>query len=135
MKISVFVILSLFVFLSTLLIAQESPTVTVDDIEICTAVTDRQPVGTDTTFTNDVGQLYCFTKLSSDQDTTAISHVWYYGDKEMARVEVSMKAQTWRTWSSKNIVSDWTGDWRVDVLAPDGKVVASKKFVVKAAAN
>lgn len=135
MKSSVFATLSLFVFLSTLLIAQESPTVTVDDIQICTAVEDRQPVGTDTTFTNDVEQLYCFTKLSSDQDTTAISHVWYFGDKEMAKVEMTMKAQTWRTWSSKKIVNDWAGEWRVDVLSPDGKVLASKKFMVKAATN
>ena len=135
MKSSVFAILSLIVLLSTFLLAQENPTVTVDNIEICTSVEDRQAVGTDTSFANDVGQLYCFTKLSSDQDTTAISHAWYYGDKEMAKVEMTMKAQTWRTWSSKKIVSDWTGDWRVDVLSADGKVLASKKFVVKAAAN
>jgi len=135
MKSALFAILSLIVFLSAMLLAQENPAVTVDNIEICTAVEDRQPVGTDTSFTSDVEQLYCFTKLSSDQDTTAISHVWYHGDTEMARVEMTIKAQTWRTWSSKNIVSDWTGEWRVDVLSPGGQVLASKKFVVKAAAN
>jgi hypothetical protein len=135
MKSALFAILSLIVFISTFLRAQENPAVTVDNIEICTAVEDRQPVGADTSFTNDVGQLYCFTNLSSDQDTTTISHVWYYGDKEMARVELTMKAQSWRTWSSKNIATDWTGEWRVDVLSPGGQVLASKKFVVKEAAN
>jgi hypothetical protein len=119
------------VFLSTLLLAQENPTVTVEDIQVCTSVEDRQPVGSDTSFTNDVGQLYCFTKLSSDQDSTSISHVWYHDDKEMANVELKMKAKAWRTWSSKTIVDDWSGEWRVDVISSTGEVLASKKFIVK----
>jgi hypothetical protein len=131
MKMRVLSILPLIVFLSALLLAQESPTVTVEDIQICTFVEDRQPVGSDTSFTNDVGQLYCFTKLSSDQDSSSISHVWYYNDEEKANVALKMKAKTWRTWSSKKIPHSWSGEWRVDVLSSTGEVLSSKKFVVK----
>lgn len=135
MKSRILLILPLSFFFSAILPAQENPTLTVENIQVCTSVEDRQPVGSDTSFTNNVQQLFCFTELSSDQDSTSISHVWYYNDKEMANVELSVKAQSWRTWSSKRIVVDWTGQWRVDVLSAAGEVLASKKFIVKEAVN
>lgn len=124
------VILSM-VFLSVLLLSQENPTVNVEDIQICAFVEDRQPVESDTSFTNEVGQLYCFTKVNGDQDSTLISHVWYYNDKEVTNVELKVKSKAWRTWSSKKIAADLIGKWRVDVLSSTGEVLASKKFIVK----
>ncbi|MCX5752763.1 MAG: DUF2914 domain-containing protein, partial [Candidatus Krumholzibacteria bacterium] len=38
---------------------------------------------------------------------------------------------SWRTWSSKKILPEWQGTWRVDVLAPDGEVLKSGSFAVK----
>ena len=111
--------------------AQGTPTIVVEDIQICTSVEDRQPVGADTSFARDIGQLWCFTKLSSDQDTASISHVWYYNDKEMLRVELDVNAKTWRTWSSKRIMDSWTGTWRVDVLSSDGNILTSKQFTIQ----
>ncbi|HJX35273.1 MAG TPA: DUF2914 domain-containing protein [Desulfatiglandales bacterium] len=126
---SLFGILVIFL-LPVLAIAQEAPTITVEDIQICTSVEDRQPVGADTSFARDIGKLYCFTKLNSDQDTASISHVWYYNDKEMLRVELDVRAKKWRTWSTKRIIDTWTGTWRVDVLLSDGNVLSSKEFTI-----
>jgi hypothetical protein len=117
--------------LPVLALAQETPTITVEDIQICTSVENRQPVGADTSFSKDIGQLSCFTRLSSDQDTTSIFHVWYYNDKEMFRKELNVNAKAWRTWSSKRIIDTWTGGWRVDVLSSDGNVLASKQFTIQ----
>jgi hypothetical protein len=111
--------------------AQDNQSITVDDIQICTSVADRQPVGADTNFAKDIGQLSCFTKLRCTEDTGTIFQAWYYNDKEMLKVELSIKAKTWRTWSSKNISGASTGEWRVDVLSSDGKVLASKNFTIK----
>lgn len=135
MKSRILLILPLIFFFSDFLSAQENPAVTVENIQVCTSVEDRQPVGSDTTFIADVEQLYCFTEVSSDQDSTTISHVWYYNDQEMVNVELAVKGKTWRTWSSKKIVVDWAGNWRVDVLSAAGEVLASKKFTVQEAGN
>jgi hypothetical protein len=116
--------------LPVLAVAQETPTITIEDIQICTSIENRQPVGADTSFAKDIGQLYCFTKLSSDQDTTSIFHVWYYNDKEMFRIELDVKAKTWRTWSSKMIIDIWIGEWRVDVLSSDGNILTTKQFTI-----
>jgi hypothetical protein len=117
--------------LPVLAFAQGTPTIVVEDIQICTSVENRQPVGVNTSFSKDIGQLYCFTRLSSSQDTTSIFHVWYYNDKEMFRIELDVNAKTWRTWSSKRIIDTWTGEWRVDVLSSDGNVLTSKQFTIR----
>lgn len=131
MKTKISLGLSIILFLPFLALAQESDGLTVEDIRICTSVEDRQPIGADTSFDRDVGKLSCFTKLSGDQDSATIYHVWYYNDKEMAKVELSIRAKIWRTWSNKNILDTWTGNWRVDVLSSDGEVLGSMEFTIR----
>jgi hypothetical protein len=127
-KIILGLIIALFIPLSA--VAQDNPALTVDDIQICTSVADRQPVGADVSFAKDVGTLYCFTKLSGAQDSV-ITHAWYYKDKEALKVELNIKAKTWRTWSQKKILPASTGEWRVDILSSDGKVLSTKNFSIK----
>ena len=109
----------------------ETPAITVDELVICTGIEERQPVGVDTAFVKTVGQLYCFVKLSSESNDTSIFHTWFYNDKEMAKVELSVKGKTWRTWSSKRIVEDWVGNWKVEVTSLTGDVLKTAEFIVK----
>jgi hypothetical protein len=131
MKIKTLFGVAIVFLLPALAFDQGTPTIVVEDIQICTSVENRQPVGADTSFSKDIGQLYCFTKLTGDQDTTSIFHVWYYNDREMFRIELNVNAKTWRTWSSKRIMDTWTGVWRVDVLSSDGNVLTSKEFTIQ----
>lgn len=125
-----FSVILIFAFLQ-LANAQVTPAVEVNEMVICTGVEDRTPIEADTTFLSTVGQLCCFTKVSSATESSTISHVWYYVDKEMARVDLQVNGENWRTWSSKRIVEDWKGDWRVDVLSETGEVLMSKGFKVQ----
>ena len=103
----------------------------VREMIFCTAIGNRQPAGTDTVFSSTVKKVYCLTRIAGSKDTTSVSHVWYRGDKEMARVRLPVKSVSWRTWSSKRIWEKWTGRWRVDVVSPDGKVIRSKEFLIR----
>ena len=85
-------------------------------------------MGTDSVFSSDVGKLYCFTKLSSDTDSSEISHVWFYNDKQVAKIDLPMKAKSWRTWSAKTIWPTWKGDWRVEIQDSNGNVIKSISF-------
>lgn len=105
---------------------------TVDQIAVCTAIEDRVPVGEDTVFTSDVGQLFCFTKISGAEGETEIAHVWYFDGEEKAKVTLTIKGQSWRTWSSKKIAEEWIGPWRVEVVDGNGEVLASKAFEIQA---
>lgn len=112
-------------------ISQTAMNMEVVEMEICTAVQDRVPVGSDTVFLKTVEQLYCYTKISGGSEQSKIWHIWYYNDQEMARVELNVRADVWRTWSSKKIAEEWVGDWRVDVINETGDVLKSKAFKIK----
>jgi len=131
MKIKLIVIMMSVLIASVVSFAQVAPEVTLEDIQICTSVEDRVPVGVNTSFPGDVERLYCFTKISSNQDEGSIFHVWLHNDQVMARIELSTKAKTWRTWSTKKILPSWTGKWRVDIETPDGTLMGSKEFEIK----
>ena len=105
--------------------------VRVTEIKFATSIQNRQPVGADTVFAANVGKVYCFTHLEGAQDTTHISHVWYYKDKEKANIDLTVASNNWRTWSSKSILQSWTGPWRVMIEDSNGNVLASKSFVIR----
>ncbi len=130
-KFNLFIIAVTVVLFSSFLFAQDQAEITAEKMDICTSMEDRQPVGVDTVFSSDVGRLYCYTQLTSTIDTVAVSHVWFYNDKQMAKVDLTLKAKTWRTWSSKNIMPDWTGDWRVEVQTASGEVISKNQFKIK----
>jgi hypothetical protein len=102
----------------------------VADAAITTAVVDRQPADNLTAVPADAGTVYCWTRVNGAEGEIQIEHVWYRGDTEMARVPLRVGAGSWRTWSSKQIDPSWTGDWRVDVVGPDGTVLRSLPFTV-----
>jgi len=125
-----------YVFLIVLLMsaglfAQNSSGIEVENFAVCTSVENKQPVGTDSVFTSDVGKLFCFTKLTSQTDSSEISHVWFYQNKQMAKINLSMNAKSWRTWSAKTIMPSWKGNWRVEIQDSNGNVINSISFRIK----
>ncbi len=96
---------------------------------VCTGVQDRAPVGAAESFPSTVGQLYCFSEVKDGSG--AVVHVWYYGEKEVRRIELPVKAARWRTWSAKSIPAAWTGAWKVEVLDTAGNVLATSSFTVE----
>jgi len=81
--------------------AQEEPAVEVEVGVICRDVQEREPVDAGTEFEATVGKLFCYTKIVGAQMPIEITHVWYHGETEMARVNLPVEAASWRTWSTK----------------------------------
>jgi hypothetical protein len=76
-----------------------------------------------------VKSLYCFTRMTAPEGTdTTIKHVWYNGEEKVGEYELPVKGERWRTYSKKNIQKGWSGDWRVEVLDSDGKLMKTIKF-------
>lgn len=111
-------------------LAQESD-LTVEKMIICTDIENMLPVGESTQFFESVERLYCYTRINGAADTLEVTHVWFFGDEEKARVPLTIKSASWRTWSSKKMLDGWAGVWRVDILGPDGEVLLSREFVYK----
>lgn len=111
--------------------AEESALV-LEDIAICKAVEDREPEGIGTVFPDDLDKMFCFTKIGGAQDTTYVTHVWYFGDKEIVKVNLPIKSVSWRTWSSK-MVDMGLGKGYVEIVAEDGTVLGKADFEIVAA--
>lgn len=111
--------------------SQDDSGLVVNEIQMSASVEDRLPRGAASSFSPGIERVYCFTKLKNSGESSKVIHVWYYKDKEMARVELAVRAATWRTWSSKRILPSWTGEWRVDVVSPVGNVLSSISFEIK----
>jgi len=131
----------LFILLAVILsaaigFAQEETTaapeaaIVVEELVLCTGVEERQPVEANTEFTNDVGRVYCFSKIVGVTEATPVFHVFYHNDVQMAKIELTVKGTPWRTWSYKTILENWLGDWKVEVQDADGNVLKSAPFKI-----
>jgi hypothetical protein len=92
------------------------------------SIVDRMPVDTVTAVSADVGTLYLWTRVSGAAGSS-ISHVWIHGPHEAA-VELQVGGSPWRTWSSRTIPPEWTGEWRVEVRDATGRVLTAVSFTV-----
>ncbi len=131
MKYSIVALVALLVIPAIGATAQETQGLTVEEMVFCTAVQDRAPSLPDTAFASTVEDVWCFVRVTGAADTTSITHVWYYNDRELSRIDLAVKSANWRTWSSKMILPDWQGTWRVDVLSAAGDVLKSGTFAIK----
>lgn len=91
----------------------------------------RAVVGEAATFPSDGERVYCLTRVHGMSPPTTVTHVWYFEGKTMARVDLSVGSQNWRTWSYKTYKPEMTGFWEVKVLDEDGMVLGSAGFEVK----
>lgn len=102
----------------------------VQDLAIGTYVSNRHLYGSNDSFAPTVGELYAFSRVVGAEGSTHVYHRWYYGDQLMAEISLPVRSGDWRTWSSKKIMPQWIGRWRVDVVGDDGSVIDSVTFVL-----
>ncbi|WP_457644178.1 DUF2914 domain-containing protein [Persephonella sp.] len=124
----ILVAFSLIIAITTSSIASQ---IEVIDMKFARNVVDREPVEVAETFPPDVNRVYCWTKIKADPVPTKIYHVWYYGDKEMAKVELEIRYPVFRTWSYKTILPQWSGKWKVVVQDEEGNRIYEKSFEIE----
>jgi hypothetical protein len=101
---------------------------------ICKGIEQSEPTEAGKSFIptpDGVLRLCCFSEIGGAAEPDTVSHVWYWGQREMARVPLRVRGTRWRTWSTKRIIDEWQGDWRVDIVDRDGFVLASLPFSVE----
>jgi Protein of unknown function (DUF2914) len=98
---------------------------------ITTQVAGRAPVDALEVFPASVAKLFCFTRVEGAAGDTTITHVWYRGSEEMARIELPVRPGDWRTWSSKRLLPAWSGEWRVEVRDAAGNLLQTIPFTLQ----
>lgn len=100
------------------------------ELTVARAVVDRMPVDEGTKFPADVGEVWCWTRVSGADPGTIIEHVWMRGTEKMAIVPLQIGGSSWRTYSSKTIPPEWSGEWHVYARDTDGNLFALQSFTV-----
>lgn len=95
--------------------------------QFTSAVADREPTDNLRELPNSHTTVYFFTELV-DLGGRTVTHRWLHNGEVMAEVTLTPGSDRWRTWSSKNLVPEWTGSWTVQVVNDAGEVLAEKSF-------
>ncbi|MCF7502059.1 DUF2914 domain-containing protein [Pseudoalteromonas sp. L1] len=101
---------------------------------LTTDVVDREPVNvlkSDVKLLDISQSLSFFSELKNMQGQT-VRHVWYYQNQLLASIELAISSPRFRTYSTKNIMPEQVGDWRVEVIDTDGNLLAQKEFRILA---
>ena len=103
----------------------------VSEAAIATGIKHLVPIGISETFPSTVGTLYAFTKIQGPGGESHVLHRWIYGGEVRAEISLPVISKSWRTYSSKVILPEWKGDWKVEILSEDGSLLLSLSFIVE----
>lgn len=99
---------------------------------LTTEVVDREPVdvlGEEINLSSLTGRVMFFTEIKGLTNTT-VRHNWYFNDEQVASIELSVKAPRYRTYSSKRMIEQFVGHWRVELVDSNKRVLAQKTFSI-----
>ncbi len=111
--------------------AKEGASLTVARLVVGTGVENGEPVGAAETFPASTEKVYCFLEATNIAKDAEVLFVWSYGDKEMLKTTLALKAgPKWRTYANKNLMG-LKGNWKVEIKDAEGKVLKDVKFKVE----
>jgi hypothetical protein len=103
----------------------------VSRLVVCSGIKGKEPVDIRDTFSISDRKVYCFLDATDIKEDTSVKFVWYYADRETARIVLPLKkGNRWRTFSSKKL-GKRRGQWRVVVSDASGSPVGDIGFGVK----
>jgi len=97
-------------------------------IIMTTGMEGREPVDSGTSFSSNTGKLFCFTEIAAEEYPTEVTHIWIYEKNIEAEIKLPVKSPKWRTYSSKAILPEWKGNWKIEVYSKEGKLIDSIDF-------
>lgn len=91
-------------------------------------VVEREPVDRLSIATN-INPLYYFTELENMTGATIV-HRWRWNNRVMAEVSFEVQGPRWRVYSRKEMLPDWDGIWKLEVLDGEGRLLATDTISV-----
>jgi len=101
---------------------------------ICRGIEESEPTDAGRSFLpkeDGLNRLCCFSEIVGSAAPDSIWHVWYWGDREMGRVGLEVKSARWRTWSRKQVLDEWKGEWHVDIVDSSGFLLYRLDFSIE----
>jgi hypothetical protein len=113
------------------IVSAQSVKFTISRMVVSSDVQEKEPVGIAETFPASTEKVYCFVEARDIAEDTNVGFVWYYEDREVARVQLPLKKGIrWRTYSSKRLAG-LKGNWKVELHDADGNTLHGITFKVE----
>lgn len=106
-----------------------APKISVVRATAALGIEQREPVNVGEHFVLADERVYTYSEIA-DGKGTSIRHVYYHDGERTNEVILSVRSDRWRTWSYKTLLHGREGDWRVDIVAQDGRVLESVHYTV-----
>ncbi len=90
-------------------------------------IQNREPTDTITTLSNEKNKIYFFSELRG-LGGKIITHRWEYQGRVMGEIKFNVGGPRWRVWSSKTLLPQWTGEWRVSIIDGEGNTLGTASF-------
>ncbi|MFQ5330047.1 MAG: DUF2914 domain-containing protein [Thermodesulfobacteriota bacterium] len=95
-----------------------------------TGVDNLVPIGVADSFPPSVDRIYCYSKIINGEATT-ITHRWYYEERVVAEVPLTIGSPNYRTYSYKTILPHHNGIWRVEIVSEAGDLMDALEFTIE----
>lgn len=102
----------------------------VERFVLASGIRDKEPVGSVRDINLDGNQLltiYAWSKTRGLRDRF-LHYRWLLDGKEVARVEIGVRSDRWRSYSSKHLSRRMQGDWLVELRSGEGELLAQATF-------
>ena len=97
---------------------------------VCESIKDFAPQNEAVVFSMSIKRVNCFTFFEPVTETTFIYHDWYFHDKLTARVKLTLKAPSWKTYSTIQLRESDKGPWRIEITDPQGRLFKVLRFSI-----
>jgi hypothetical protein len=96
----------------------------------CEGIQEFSPLNEAIVFPISIGKVYCFSDFEPVPEKTFIYHYWYFLDKLIARVKLTLKPPRWRTYSTIQLREADKGPWRVEITDSKGQRFKILRFSI-----
>ncbi|MFQ5605664.1 MAG: DUF2914 domain-containing protein [bacterium] len=93
-----------------------------------TEIVDREPVNDLDSLSSDINKIYFYTDIRN-MEGNRVTHRWLHDGQTRAEVSFRIGGPRWRVHSSKKLIPEWIGDWKVEVVDSSGSVIHEDSFV------
>lgn len=111
---------------------QQAGEIEIARAQFASEVREREPVDQGEGLTTAQDPIYFFTEVKNAAGET-ITHRWIHDGEVVAEVPLNVGSNSWRTWSSKEMLPEWGGEWTVEVLDSQGNVISEESITIESA--
>lgn len=97
-------------------------------------IIDLEPVGVSDRFSGQLSQLYCWTRIETDdfdlvpQSSRYVVHRWIHEGTVYRERTITIGSPSYRVYSALGTPGDFPGAWRVEILDARGTVLGEVSF-------